>query len=222
MDEYVLTSHPILEKITGSLIGLDIDNTKRACMQALEAQVNPFTILEGALAPAMNEVGRKFEAGEFFLAELIMAGEIMKECMGLLGPRMATDRSDAKGTVVIGTVSGDLHSIGKDIVVTLLRANGFTVSDMGTDVPNTRFVEEVIAKKPDILALSALLTTSMPEMEKVIRALEKAGVRSGLKIIVGGSPVSAEFAKEVGADAASRDAVEGVNICLEWIREKQR
>ncbi len=211
----------MLEKIKDSLVGLHIGATKRACEKALEAQVSPFTILEDALAPALNEVGRRFEAGEYFLAELIMAGEIMKECMKLLEPRMMTRNTERKGSVVIGTVSGDLHSIGKDIVVTLLRANGFEVFDLGVDVPSERFVEEVVANKPDILALSALLTTSMPEMGKVIKALEKAGIRSELKVIIGGSPVSAEFAKEIGADAASRDAVEGVNICLKWINEKR-
>ena len=211
----------MLEKIRDSLVGLNIGATKQACAKALDSKVSPFKILDEALAPALNEVGRRFETGEYFLAELIMAGEIMKECMKLLEPMMVTRNSERKGSVVIGTVSGDLHSIGKDIVVTLLRANGFEVFDLGVDVPSERFVEEVVAKKPDILALSALLTTSMPEMGKVIKALEKAGIRSELKVIVGGSPVSAEFAKEIGADAASRDAVEGVNICLKWINEKR-
>lgn len=208
-------------EIRDSLIGLDIEATKLACRGALKAGLDPFRILNEALAPALNEVGRKFEDGEYFLAELIMAGEIMKESMKILERSMITSKPEVRGSVVIGTVSGDLHSIGKDIVVTLLRANGLQVYDLGVDVPVEKFIVEVKGKRPDILAMSALLTTSMPEMMKTIKALEGAGIRSGLKIIIGGSPVSPEFAREIGADVASRDAVEGVNICLEWIKRKQ-
>jgi len=210
----------VLTEIRDRLIDLDIEATKLACGKAMRAGIDPFKILYEALAPALNEVGRKFEVGEYFLAELIMAGEIMKESMKLLEPSMAAGKPDVRGSVVIGTVSGDLHSIGKDIVVTLLRANGFEVFDLGVDVQTAKFVEEVKAKRPDILAMSALLTTSMPEMDKTIKALKKADLRTGLKIIIGGSPVSPEFAREISADMASRDAVEGVNICLEWIKSK--
>jgi methanogenic corrinoid protein MtbC1 len=209
-----------LVEIRDSLIGLDIEATKMACRGALKAGLDPFRILNEALTPALNEVGRRFEAGEYFLAELIMAGEIMKEAMEALEPSMMNSKTEARGSAIIGTVSGDLHSIGKDIVVTLLRANGLQVYDLGVDVPVAKFVEEVKGKKPDILAMSALLTTSLPEMGKTIRALEEIGMRSVLKIIVGGSPVSPEFAREIGADYASRDAVEGVNVCLEWIKRK--
>ena len=212
---------PVLSEIRSSLIDLDIEATKLACGEALRAGLDPLKILDEALAPALNEVGRRFETGEYFLAELIMAGEIMKESMKLLEPSMAVGRPDVRGRVVIGTVSGDLHSIGKDIVVTLLRANGLEVLDLDVDVRTEEFVEEVREKRPDILAMSALLTSSMPEMGRTIKALGEANLRSGLKIIVGGSPVSPEFAREIGADMASRDAVEGVNICLQWIKQKQ-
>jgi len=215
-----VNSDNVLIEIRDSLINLDIEATKLACGKALRAGIAPFKILDEALAPALNEVGRRFEVGEYFLAELIMAGEIMKESMQLLEPSMAAGKQGVRGSVVIGTVSGDLHSIGKDIVATLLRANGLEVYDLGVDVQTEEFIEEVKARRPDILAMSALLTTSMPEMGKAMKALEEAGLRTGLKVIIGGSPISPEFAREIGADMASRDAVEGVNICLEWIKSK--
>ncbi|MEM1550803.1 MAG: cobalamin-dependent protein [Candidatus Bathyarchaeia archaeon] len=146
-----------------------------------------------------------------------MAGEVVKEGMKVLEPYLKVGEVKMIGKVVIGTVKGDLHDIGKNIVVTLLRASGLEVIDLGVDVPPERFVEAVKEHKPDVVAMSALLTTTMDEMENVIKALKEAGLRDKVKVIIGGAPITDEFAKKIGADAAAKDAIEGVNICKAWL-----
>ena len=147
-----------------------------------------------------------------------MAGEVMKEGMKVLEPYLRGSEIRKIGKVVIGTVRGDLHDIGKNIVATLLSAAGFEVIDLGVDVPPEKFVEAVKEHNPDIIGMSALLTTTMIEMENVIKALKEAGLRNRVKIIIGGAPITREFAEKIGADAAARDAVEGVNICKSWVK----
>jgi 5-methyltetrahydrofolate--homocysteine methyltransferase len=168
----------------------------------------------------MEVVGEKYERNEYFLAELIMAGETMKEGMKTLEPHLKAGELKRVGKVVIGTVRGDLHDIGKNIVATLLSAAGFDVIDLGVDVPPEKFVEAVKENSPDIVGMSALLTTTMVEMEDIIKELKKAGLRDKVKVIIGGAPITREYAEKIGADAAARDAVEGVNICKSWMAKR--
>ncbi|MBS7606293.1 MAG: corrinoid protein [Candidatus Bathyarchaeia archaeon] len=210
----------ILNKIRDAIVNLDIDNIQRLCEEALKAGIPAYEIVMNGMSKGMEIVGEKYERNEYFLAELIMAGEVMKEGMKVLEPHLKGGEVKKIGKVVIGTVRGDLHDIGKNIVATLLSAAGFEVIDLGVDVPPEKFVEAVKEYRPDIVGMSALLTTTMIEMENVIKALKEAGLRDKVKIIIGGAPVTKEFAEKIGADAAARDAVEGVNICKSWMEQK--
>ena len=207
----------ILERLRDSIVNLDIDGVQQACKDALAASIPPYRAVTDGMAKGMDIVGQKYEAKEYFLAELIMAGETMKEGMQILGPYLKAEDLKAVGRVVIGTVRGDLHDIGKNVVITLLKAAGFEVIDLGVDVPAEKFVEAVRESKPNILAMSALLTVTMTEMETVIKEIEKAGLRKKVKVIIGGAPITTDYAKKIGADAAAKDAVEGVNLCKTWM-----
>jgi len=206
----------ILEKIKEYLISFDIENIKKACKEAIDKGISPYKIID-AMSKGMDIVGKKYEEGEFFLSDLIMAGETMKEAMEVIKPYLKESEVKKIGKVVIGTVRGDLHDIGKNIVATLLTAAGFDVIDLGIDVPPEKFIEAIRIHKPNILGMSALLTTTMIEMENVIKELEKSSLRKNLKVIVGGAPLNEEFARKIGADAYAIDAVTGVNICRKWV-----
>ena len=186
--------------------------------KALASGISANEILK-AMQEGMIEVGKKYEEGEYFLSELMAAGEIFKTTMEELTPYLSKTKTVSVGTVVMGTVQGDLHDIGKNIFKTLLQSAGFTVLDLGVDVSPERFVDEVRKSNVDIVAMSSLLTTTMDQMRLMIDALKKAGLRNKVKIIVGGNPITAEFGKEIGADAAVRDAVAGATLCREWVNE---
>ncbi len=208
-----MSKDDIFNKIKESFLSFDFDGTKNMVKEALEKGVDPVEIIEKSLRPAMEVVGEKFEKGEFFLSELVVAGDLFKEIMDeLISPRLKKEEKEL-GTIVIGTVKGDLHDIGKNIVATMLRVAGFNVIDLGVDVSPEDFLEAVKKYKPNIVGMSALLTTTMIEMENVVKELEKAGVRKDVKIIVGGAAVTEDFAKKIGADAYGKDAVEAVAIC---------
>ncbi|MBS7604908.1 MAG: corrinoid protein [Candidatus Bathyarchaeia archaeon] len=207
----------ILGNIKSAIVNLDIENIQRLCLEAIKAGIPAYDIIMKGFSKGLEIVGENYERGEYYLAELVVAGETVKEGMKVLEPYLKGDEAQKIGKVVIGTVRGDLHDIGKNIVAILLRASGFDVIDLGVDVPPERFVEAVREHKPDIVAMSALLTTTMNEMENVIKALKEAGLRNNVKVIIGGAPVTDEFAKKIGADAAAKDAVEGVNICKSWL-----
>jgi len=200
-------------------VNLDIEGVQKACKDALEFGVPPYKALVDGMARGMEIVGQKYEAGEYFLAELIMAGETTKEGLKILEPHLKAGDMKTAGRVVIGTVRGDLHDIGKNVVITLLKAAGFEVIDLGVDVPAEKFLEAVRERKPDILAMSALLTVTMTEMENVIKEIKKAGLRGEVKVIIGGAPITSEYAEKIGADAAAKDAVEGVNFCKKWTNQ---
>lgn len=207
----------ILNRLIDCIVNLDIDGVQQACKDALAAGIPPFRAVMEGMAKGMDVVGQKYEAKEYFLAELIMAGETMKEGMTILQPHLKPGDLKVTGKVIIGTVRGDLHDIGKNIVATLLKAAGFDTIDIGTDVPAEKFVEAVRERKPDIMGMSALLTVTMTEMETVIKELKKAGLRDKVKVIIGGAPITSDYAKKIGADAAAKNAVEGVNICKTWM-----
>lgn len=161
---------------------------------------------------AMSEVGQRFQDGKAFVPQLLMAGRAMKAALELLKPMLAGSKSTTVGKVVIGTVKGDLHDIGKNLVASMLEGCGFEVLNIGIDVPAEAFVDAVRNNDPDILCMSALLTTTMTYMKDVISALEDAGLRDKVKIMVGGAPVSQHFADEIGADGYSDNANSAVNV----------
>ena len=211
----------ILARLRDAIVNLDIEAVQKAAKDAIDAGIPAYKAIVEGMAKGMEIVGKKYEDGEYFLAELIMAGETMKEGMAVLEPYLKVGDIKSAGKVVIGTVRGDLHDIGKNVVVTLLKAANFEVIDLGVDVSAEQFVEAVKEHNPDIVAMSALLTTTMIEMENVIESLKKSGLRDKVKIIIGGAPITPEYAKKIGADAAAKDAVEGVRRCSEWVEAKQ-
>lgn len=172
----------------------------------LDAGADPGEILADGLITAMDVVGGNFSRGEFFVPEMLTAARAMKACMAILDPLMVGGERTVAGTVVLGTVKGDVHDIGKNLVATMLRGVGFDVYDLGVDVPTAHFVEVVRERRPDILGLSALLTTTMTVMIDVNKALEQAGLRNDVKVLVGGAPVTAEFAVAIGADGYASHA----------------
>ena len=212
----------ILNKLKDCVVNLDFDNIKDVAREALEAKIPAYQAVSKGMAKGMDIVGQKFESKEYFLAELIVAGDVMKEGLTILEPHLKPNERQTSGKVVIGTVKGDLHDIGKNIVITLLNGAGYETIDVGIDVPAEKFVETVREQKPDILGLSTLLSTCHPELETVINALKDAGLRDAVKIVVGGATVTDTIAKNVGADRRAKDAVDGVNICNEWMRTKEK
>ena len=214
-----MSSQDILQKIKECIVNLDMDGAIENVKKALENKISPGEIVSKSIVEGMSIVGEKFEKGEYFLSELIVAGEIGKEIIKLLDPYLKAEKTELKkfGKVVIGTVRGDLHDIGKNIVAMMLEAAGFEVIDLGADVPPERFVEAVKEHDANIVAMSALLTVTMPEMKNVIEELKKAGLRDKVKVIVGGAPVTEEYTKSIGADGYGETAVEGVRICKQWV-----
>jgi corrinoid protein of di/trimethylamine methyltransferase len=174
--------------------------------------VPPQNIMEEHLIPAMGEVGRLFEENEFFVPELLIAARAMQESMKILNPLLKNSGIAKAGRVVIGTVQGDLHDIGKNLVAAMLEGGGFEVVDLGVDVTPEKFVAAAKEQSGTIIALSALLTTTMPQMKKVIEALQDAGIRGEAKVMIGGAPVTPEFATEIGADGYSENASTAVAL----------
>ncbi|MBU2534866.1 MAG: corrinoid protein [Chloroflexota bacterium] len=198
------------DELTNSIVDGQVAKAAEATQKALAAQVPAKEILDKGLLPAMNRVGSDFESGEIFLPELLMAGDAMKTSIGLLRPELSSQGAAYAGKYAIGTVEGDLHDIGKNIVVLMLEGNGWEVTDLGIDITPDRFCEEIRKGNYDILGLSALLTFTMPKMPETINILKEAGLRDKVKVMVGGAPLNQAFADQIGADAFARDAVEAV------------
>ena len=188
---------------------------KELTQQALDAGDGPQSLLDEALIPAMDVVGEKFSNREFFIPEMLIAARAMQAGLGLIKPLLTAGESRSKGKVVIGTVKGDLHDIGKNLVGMMLQGAGFEVVDLGADVKPAKFVEAVQAQKPDFIMMSALLTTTMLSMKDTMAALKEAGLRDGVKIGVGGAPVTQRFADEIGADFYASDATGAVGKAKE-------
>lgn len=198
-----------LQEVTDMIIELDIDNVADAVQRQIDAGVNPQDILK-ALTTGMDEVGRRYETDEYFLAELVLAGDTMKTAFEVLKPHLKSGETGEKTPIVAATVKGDNHDIGKNILISMLISAGFEVVDLGMDCPTEKIVEAVRDTGTKVVALSALLTMTMKEISTVDKALRDAGLRDGVKIIVGGAPLSMDLAKELGADDYSPDAIDGV------------
>lgn len=184
---------------------------------ALEANVNPSELLSKYMIPAMDEVGKRFECNEYFVPELLIAARAMKISLQLLTPHLAASGAKAAGRVIIGTVQGDLHDIGKNLVASMLEGGGFEVVDLGVDVPAEKFVEAAQSQAGSIVALSALLTTTMTQMTKVIQALDAAGLRDKTRVIIGGAPITQQYADEIGADGYSDNASAAVGLARKLV-----
>jgi 5-methyltetrahydrofolate--homocysteine methyltransferase len=197
----------------------ETEKLKELIQKALTGKVPAMEIIEKALRPAMEEVGQKFETLEIFLPEMIMAADAMSAGVELLRPHLAAAGGEKKvGRIVLGTVSGDVHRIGKDIVRIMLEGAGFDVTDAGHDVPDEAFLTKVKELKPDILGLSALMTTTMQNIPRVIEALKAEGLRAKLKVIVGGAPVLPDWAKQIGSDGYGENAVQAVSVSKKLVR----
>jgi len=194
------------EKIHQAIIDGDAETTTAEVSAALEQGERAGEILHQACIPAMIEVGRLFETNEIFVPEMLVSARAMQHALNLLRPHFVEGDIQVAGRIVIGTVSGDLHDIGKNLVCIMFEGAGFEVIDLGTDVAPETFVQAVQENQPDLVGMSALLTTTMPSMEKTIRALQEAGLREQVKVMIGGAPVTEDYAKKIGADDYASDA----------------
>jgi 5-methyltetrahydrofolate--homocysteine methyltransferase len=198
------------EEIKESLITGDIEKTEELTVAALKAGAPAKEILDRGLIPGLNVVGKRFQDGEYFFPELLVAGEAMKSAMARLRPELTKSGGATVGKYLIGTVKGDIHDIGKNIVIMMLEGNGWEVTDLGIDVPTGTFVKAIQDDGFQILGMSALLTTTIPRLAETIEALKSKGLRDKVKVMVGGVSVTRAYAEKIGADAYGRDAVDAV------------
>jgi corrinoid protein of di/trimethylamine methyltransferase len=207
-------SKELFEAMKNSIVNGEPEQAADLAQQSIDQGIDPLEAINDGFVPGVNFVGAQFAAGEMFLPELVVAGEAMKAAVAVLEPEFTRRGTERKvlGKVVIGTVEGDIHEIGKTLVGTMLSASGFQVFDLGVDVPIMKFVEKAREVGADIVGMSALLTTTMVRQRDVIEALDDNGMRPHTKVIVGGAPVTQSWAKEIGADGYSEDAVGAVNL----------
>ena len=202
-----------------AIVNGDAKKASSCTQAAIDAGIAPMTLISESMVPAMDEVGRLFEEEEYFVTELLLAGRAMKSAMKLLRPLMTASGEKLSARVIIGTVKGDLHDIGKNIVASMLEGGGFEVIDLGTDVSAETFVAAVGEQKPQFVCMSALLTVTMPSMKTTIEALKNAGLRTQVKVLVGGAPVTMQYAKEIGADGYSENAGGAVTLVRKLLQE---
>lgn len=200
------------EKFCTALSQGKMDEVKRLVQEALDVGESAETVLKDGLISAMDRVGVKFKNFEIYIPEVLIAARAMHAGMAILKPILSQSPSTMVGKVVIGTVKGDLHDIGKNLVIMMLEGGGFEVVDLGIDVPTNRFVDAIHTHQPQVVGMSALLTTTMREMKNTIKTIEEAGLRKQVKTIVGGAPVTERFAKEIGADGFAPDAASAVDL----------
>jgi 5-methyltetrahydrofolate--homocysteine methyltransferase len=210
----------IFEDLRQSVIDGEMNVTQELVQKALAEKMPPEQILKDGLISAMEEVGHRFEIGEFYVPEMLISARAMKSGLALLRPHLAAANVKAVGKVVIGTVQGDLHDIGKNLVGMMLEGAGFEVIDLGADVSIDKYVAAVKEYQPNLVACSALLTTTMPRMESVILSLKEAGLRQQVQVMIGGAPVTDEYARSIGADGYAPDAALAAVLAKELILKK--
>jgi corrinoid protein of di/trimethylamine methyltransferase len=203
---------PDLDKLYEAILNGDHKSSEAITKEALAENVDPMDLVTNYMVPAMNEVGQRFACQEYFVPELLLAARAMKASLTHIRPLLAASGVKPAGRVVIGTVKGDLHDIGKNIVAAMLEGGGFEVIDLGADVGPQKFVDAVKERQPHLICLSALLTVTMTSMKSTIDALKEAGVRDRVKVIIGGAPVTREFASEIGADGYGENATDAVTL----------
>jgi len=210
-----------LQKLYDAVLNGDQKTAVAVTQEALAEGIAPLELITKYMIPAMDEVGRRFECEEYFVPELLLSARAMKGALELLRPLLVASGAQPAGRVVIGTVKGDLHDIGKNLVASMLEGGGFEVIDLGADVAPEKFIQAVQEKVAQIVALSALLTVTMPSMRKTIDALREAGVRDKVKVMVGGAPVTPQFAREIGADGYGENATAAVALARQFVQAAQ-
>ena len=209
-----------LDGLRDAIVACDTEAAKEAAEKVLTSGVDPAYALERAIAGSAEIVGAKFDSGEYFLPHLVMSADAMTTAGAVLEAAIPKEQLQAKSVVVIGTVEGDIHTVGKNIVAMMLKSSGFVVHDMGVDVKSRIFINKAKEVNADIIALSSLLTTTMPYMREVIEDLQASGLRERFKVIVGGGPVTKEWADKIGADGYGRDAMEGLEVARRLVTER--
>lgn len=205
----------LIDKLRHAVVSYEVEDAKAVAEEVLTVGIDPVKAVEEGLARGVRIVGDKFGAGEVFLPELMVAVEAMKQALEILKPAIAKSGKSVRrtlGKVMIGTVEGDIHDIGKSIVGAMLTVAGFEVIDLGMDVPLSKFISKMKDVKPDIIGMSALMTTTMLKMEDIVRTLDEEGLRQKVKVIIGGAPTSIEWARKIGADGHGGDAMDAVRV----------
>ena len=210
----------ILETIREMVVGGKFKDIEEEVQRAVDSGTDLNRIINDALISAMDIVGKQFADGDIYVPEMLVSAKTMKQGLDIIKPLLTAGEAEHRGTIVMGTVKGDLHDIGKNLVIMMMEGAGFRIVDMGVDVKIEDLIDTVKKEEADVLGLSALLTTTMPEMQKVIEALEEAGLRNQLKVIVGGAPIDQGFADKIGADGFGADAVEAVQLAREIVAGK--
>jgi trimethylamine corrinoid protein len=214
----------VLNRLRDAVLKYDSEAAVEAANEAIALKIDPVKAIEEGLAKGLREIGDKFEEGELYLPHLIMGADAMEAAIHVLEGHMSKDllESTSSGAVVIGTVEGDIHDLGLRIVASMLRANGFKVYDLGFNTKTLAFIQKAKDVNADIIAVSSLMTTTMPFMKDLIEALEVSGLRDKYSVMIGGGPVSERWAKEIGASAYGRDASEAVRVAKELMAKKRR
>ena len=201
----------LLKSLKKAIVAIDEDSAKKIAQDIVDNDIDPNIAIQYAIADGAVAVGDKFDTGEYFLPHLVMAGDLMDEVGKILEKNIPIGQLEKKRRVVIGAVQGDMHSVGKNLVSTMLRSGGFEVHDMGVDVSSMAFIDRAKELHADIIALSSLLTTTMPYQKEVIEDLKAMGIRDQFKVLIGGGPVTREYAEEIGADGYGKDAIDAVD-----------
>jgi 5-methyltetrahydrofolate--homocysteine methyltransferase len=207
----------LFEKISTAILEGDEEKAPKLVSRALEQGVVPKEIMDNGLLVGMGEVGKRFKAGDMFVPEVLMSAEAMQASMEVLRPQLVASGAKLIGKVLLGTVKGDLHDIGKNLVAMMCEGAGFEVFDIGFNADPEKFVQAIKEHQPNVVGMSAMLTTTMRAMGHTIKAIEEAGLRDQLKIMVGGAPVDAEFAKRIGADGYGSNAPAGSDLALKFV-----
>lgn len=216
-----MTEKEVFERLWGAILALDEEKAEVLANEIIQKDLDLVGAIEEGPAKALRDFGERFEKGELFLPELIVGAETAEGAIRILESAIPKGRKMKPiGKVIIGTVQGDIHDIGKNIVATLLEVNGFEVHNLGKDVSAERFVEEVKKVGPDIVGLSALMTTTMPHQRQIIQALKRANLRQNVKVMIGGAAVSEEWSKEIGADGFSDNAISAVRLAKKLLKNE--
>jgi trimethylamine corrinoid protein len=215
-----VSKEELLEKIKEAVINVDDEEVERLTDEVINSGINMVEAVEDGYTAGIRGVGEEFGKGNVFLPELVFAAEMVKESISLLEEKMPGQKADKIGTFVMGTVAGDIHDIGKDLVITMLSTNGIDVIDIGVDCPVDEFIDVAIEKDADIIGASALLTMTIPELPKIVERMKERGVRDKFKFIVGGAAVSKEYAEKIGADGFGADLKEAVDVTMSLLTGK--
>lgn len=208
----------ILQELYNAVVEGEADRCAEAAKQSLEAEIAPLTAIEKGLTPGIREVGDRFGRMEMYLPEMVLSAQAMEAAVAVLEPHLGgEDSQKKKGTILIGTVQGDIHDIGKNITIALLKVNGYQVIDLGRDIPATTFVDKAMEVDAQVVGMSGLLTTSLPMMRDVIQLMTEDGVRDQFKVIIGGGPTSQEYAEKIGADGYGATAYNAVQLCDQFL-----